>query len=285
MTPEEWANIPDNPRQRDTERHLRRSSHLLNPSPTHAHVIMAFCPTTNQSWKLDGHTRSLLWSKTPDIAPPKLFVTVYDVANSNEAMRLYTHFDNSKAAETPVDRIAGAYRALNWQPTSAFLALGSISHGLALAEGIYRGQPYEIKTNKDEQVNSIYTIVENWLPELKAIDTANPSYKNFNSQILCAALLTIRRRSPDKALRFWELYIQDQGLKLENEMDGVEALTRLFQASRTSKRKTSRHNLSLVQRAVSCFESWHTGRTYSKGKNSVPKSTDLVKYMEQTATS
>lgn len=284
MTPQEWANIPDNPRQRNTERHLARASHLLNSSPTHAHVIMAFCPSTNQFWKLDGHTRSLLWNKTPDLAPSQLFVTVYNVSNIEEAAHLYTHFDNSKAVETPADKVSGAYHALGWQPTSSLLTIGYISHSLALTEGACRGQSYEIRIKQDEESSSIYTIVANWLPELKAIDTVNPSYKNFNSQILCAALLSIRRRGPDKALPFWEAYIQDQGLKLENEMDGIEALARMFQTYRTARNKPSRHNSSLAQRAISCFEAWLFKRTYSKGRNSGPKTTDLVKYMENSTT-
>src|SRR5260370_461566 len=60
LTVAEWLEIPDNPRQRDTERHLQRAKHLMTPAPTHRRVAMAQATTDDRRWKLDGHTRAII---------------------------------------------------------------------------------------------------------------------------------------------------------------------------------------------------------------------------------
>jgi hypothetical protein len=272
MTVGEWAAVLDNPRQRDTERHLRSAAHLLNPSPTHAHVSMARSSRTGERWKLDGHTRSLYWQYHPDRAPAELTVTVYEVGSVAEAVELYTHFDNAGAAENVTDRLSGALREVAWRPRSPLFKMLRFTSALRLAEEAVSG---EDRRNQE----TIYKLLPRWIVELKVLDELTPSAQSFKAGIVAAALITIRRH-PLKAKEFWSLYVAGKGVKLETEIDGVEALFRLVE---TTDLPSFRAQQALVTRAVSCFEMWRLGRTYSMKNRArvTPKPTDLARYLAE----
>lgn len=274
MTPEQWIKIPDNPRQRDTERHLARAKHLLTESQTHSHVQMAIC-VNGDRYKLDGHTRALLWTKTPDLAPEEVYVTCFYVADREAAMELYTHFDAKESLETPQDKVSGAYNQINWFPSSSFLSRGAITNALRLTEGLVLGLTSSGGTNSTLRNMSVYELVENWKEELQKLDAIGPIKGRWNAALLTSALITIRRLGGEKSLEFWRLYNTDSGTKLDNEMDGVEALTRLI-ATMKAKRTSSTDTLYYVSRVISAFESWRRNKTYSIG--SAPKQTNLVEY-------
>lgn len=263
MTPQEWIAVSDNPRQRDTERHLRRAKHLLSPSPTHAQVSMAQCG--KQSWKLDGHTRALLWTQQPDLAPPTIYVTVYSVLDEEEAKILYTHFDAKEALETSADKVYGAFNEIGWIPQTAYLCRGVIVTGLLKSYMILHGNPSgEVGFSKDtERYPNTYTLVAFWQNELKALDEINPQRDHWNNSILGAALLTLRKR-PGRAKEFWNLYELDKGVKLEDQVDGVEAANRITINTRLGKgvARSSTGVVYNLSRYVSCFESWHRGHIY-----------------------
>lgn len=276
MTPAQWKLIPANPRQRNTEYHLNRATHLLSPSPTHAFVSMAQDEAGN-SWKLDGHTRSLLWERSPNLAPQTIYITVYHVKNQSEAAELYTHFDSPKSVETTTDRSFGAMREQNWSPKSSlFKDNNSITTALLITEGIISN----VSLSKSRRV-SIYSLLPLWLEELKLLDSILPHRKKFTSTLVAAALLTIRRRLSNpkfvsRTLEFWQLYLEDKGVKLENQMDGVEALTRLVFKSKQEPWSNSQQ-MELLARAISSFEGWWRKHQYS----SLPKQTDTKEYANQ----
>lgn len=272
MTTSEWIAVPDNPRQRDTERRLKNATHLIPVLPTHLVVSAAFNRATNEMWKLDGHTRALLWSRHPELAPIQVLVNIYEVNSTEEAAELYTHFDNPLAVETPRDRLSGSLHELGWTPSSNFMRNMNYTLGLARAEGIRQGNVTEVRVSGRAATMSIYQLVPLWFEELKALDELNLVSRKFKSQIFAAALLTLRRRGTKRGIEFWHLYNTDQGVKLTDEIDGVEALTRLVANHKASDR-------TLLPRAISCFESWRLKKTYSAKAHSSPKSTDLVKYM------
>src|SRR4029077_6653573 len=80
MSVADWIQVAPNPRQRDTEKHARKAKHLMTPQPTHRRVSMAMTPD-GRKWKLDGHTRALLWSRNQVERPESLNVSVFTVQN------------------------------------------------------------------------------------------------------------------------------------------------------------------------------------------------------------
>jgi len=278
MTPLDWSTVPANPRQRDTERRLRNTGHLLIPNATHSQVSMAQDRESGQAWKLDGHTRDLFWQRNPDLAPTALMVLVYPVDSEAEAMELYTFFDSPAAVETPRDRLSGALRQAKWEPQSTFMRNMNFTLAIALAEGLVRGKTSEIQIINRGASETIYDLLPLWYPELFALDDLDIVSKRFPSPVLCAALLTLRKRGPKKAIEFWRAYNNDQGIKLENNIDGVEALTRIV-ASSAPKNRQSRHQL--LSKAISCFEAWRRGHDYSTATRAVAtKSTDVSNYLQ-----
>lgn len=271
MTPIQWSSVPDNPRQRDTVRHLKRAKHLYEESPTHSHVSMAICPDGSK-FKLDGHTRALLWTQRPDLAPPFVHVTCFYVGSIAEVVELYGHFDAREALETASDKVSGAYHEIDWNPQSSFLQTGAITVALRLTEGIFRGTG----DSKEVKKLSIYALVPAWQIELQMLDSINPVIKNrrWNQATVTAALLTLRRRG-QKAQEFWDLFNRDVGVKLESEMDGVEAANRLVRQNVAVNRSVIEYSAS---RFVSAFESWRRGHTYKNA--AMPKATNLIEYMK-----
>ena len=164
MTAQEFIDTPDNPRQRDTERHARKAlhGHLSESSPTHKLVAVASVDG-NVVCKLDGHTRAYLW-EAGDLPLPdrgKVAAVVYACESIEEAAELYTHFDNQAAMEASSDRLFGACRETSLELTSSLLRPMNFSVALRLANGERSGR---------KQTTTEYELVSKWSPELSNID-------------------------------------------------------------------------------------------------------------------
>lgn len=265
MTPQQWIAVADNPRQRNTERHLKSAKHLLNPSSAHAHVHMAICG--DKSWKLDGHTRALLWSQQPSLAPETIHVVCHYVDSEDEAKELYTHFDNLKAAESSQDKVSGAYREIGFEPQSWLLKRGAITSAIRRADNISEG-----RTGNTSPFD-IYELIHRWKAELTLFDSIDPQEVRFDQITVIAALITLRKHR-DKALEFWRLFNLDAGTKIDDEIDAIEALNRLMK----DKPSTKVDIFYSVSRAISCYESWrrnHNYKLFGKSRGMSIKSTDL----------
>jgi hypothetical protein len=256
MTVDEWHGVPDNPRQRDTERHLQRATHLKAPSPTHSRVAMAMTADGHR-WKLDGHTRALGWVRQMIPIPDRLVVSVYLVKDEAEACELYTHFDAQQAVETGYDKVYGAYRQLNFAPRSLLLKAGQISSAVKLAQGCYEGQRYASK-------EPIYDLMKLWQKELKLFDEVNPNKMRFRAPLITAALMTFRKHS-EEPTEFWRLYNDDAGEKIENAMDPVEALSRFIMGSRGDNRqKAAAGTYDVIGKGIAAYEAHRASRTYTR---------------------
>lgn len=262
MSTQEWAAVPDNPRQRDTERRLQRAKHLLVRSPEHAVVHMAVSPR-GEKWKLDGHTRAMLWTEQPELAPSLLLVVVYPVDDAADAADLYTHFDSPVAVETAADRVWGAFKECGFTPTSALLRRAMVATSVHAAEAAQSG------LRQKRTSLSTYAVIAEWMPELRALDAISPDPRRFNGPLLTAALLTLRKY-PEKAIEFWSRYSDDKGTKLDKEMDGVEALTRFVMDGRSGKVDF----LDAAGKAISAFENYRRDRSCQS-----LKSTDPARYL------
>lgn len=280
MTPAQWALVPDNPRQRDTERHLARAKHLLTPQKAHSDVQMA-ATAAGERWKLDGHTRNLLWSRRPDLAPAKVYVRIHEVADEAEAKRMYRHYDAKEALETPAEKLSGAFHEVGWSPASSFVQKGALSMGIARASMIVDG--YGAGTNVARyrpEYNDIYEQLPRWLPQLQIIDDLDiaAGNKRWPAAVVTTALLTLRRWP--RTIDFWRRYANNAGIKTTTHADGVEALA--YVVTNNGKKSLSR-NAELIEHAISCVTAWREGRMYmiQRAGGYQVKGSSLADYVEK----
>ena len=212
MSIEEFGAVPDNWIQRDTESHATRASrpgnHLSLPHEVHRNVSVALLPT-GKYVKLDGHSRSYLWSEqllSP--VPGNLHVTVYPVKNKQEAIDWFRTFDNSSATQTKRDRLFGAFRLHNFFPQHGYLfnssglmsAIEYITSFGAPNKAAVRALPFDV-------------MVKPWLETLRTLDSGDfTNHYAFRSPIMCAAIMTIRRDG-NRALSYWQSYHDGGGSK------------------------------------------------------------------------
>jgi hypothetical protein len=277
MPVEEWFTIPDNPRQRDTERHAQKAKHLLTPSPTHRRVAMAQSTTDERQWKLDGHTRALFWQRRQVQPPRTLNVAIYYVSSELEAAELYTQFDAPEAVETAADKVFGAYQALGYQPQSKYLKMFGINSAVRIAQGIAEGARVSSKA-------SIYRLIGDWLGEIRRFDAINPDHKRFTANLLAAALVTFRKYPEDSdaeaekkgeptAFGFWTRYNDDAGEKITLEddtsaMDAVEALSRFMLSARGgmgARHAVMAGRYDVIGKALAAVETFKRKGFYTRG--------------------
>lgn len=256
MSVEDWIQIPDNPRQRDTERRLVRAKHLLTPSPEHRLVHMAQGPGS-KCWKLDGHTRALGWQRGAFPAPDKVQVYVIHVRDEDAAKDLYDHYDSKTAVKTTVHAVEGAFREHNFYPQSRLLASGAIGNALRIAEGLWNEQ----RRRSDSPLSQIVGTWKSSLQRLDEIQPVNSPKKNkFVGPVIAASLMSFRKYKGD-ATEFWTEYNLEHGEKIGQMMDPVEALTQFMM---TCMVVTSNYH-DIVGKALNAFEGYLDNRTYTTG--------------------
>lgn len=265
MKASEWANIPDNPRQRDTAKHAKTAKHLFTPHPIHALVNMATLPD-GRSYKIDGHTRSYLWEAGKVPAPEPLIVDVWKCTTLEDVKNLYECFDNKGAAESSYDRMFGAYREHGVQFKSQFLASKKIASTMRMAYAFLHG-------GKEYGITTEYDLLQYWLNELYLLDECKPTFARFPSGIAWAALITFRRYG-DQATDFWTRYASGLGNKQGSDRDAVEALTERVDKLRGERKLTSIANINFIgSLALSAFSADREGRGYTGGIRPLGKST------------
>jgi hypothetical protein len=263
MTHEEWFTVPDCPIQRDTKRHADKASksHLKEQSSAQLIVHMATLPD-GRCFKIDGHTRSLLWEDGRLPVPELLHVMVHPCQSLQEVLHLYTHFDGQGQAEDAPDKVYGAFRFHKISPNSSLIKKCRLAM-------VMRALPYP--------GNNTYDAVSCWKKEIIAFDNTGPvPGTHFPSGVLAGALATFRRH-PKAAIAFWTNYQNDQGVKSGKERDGVQALREFVQRRRkTTGRDCASNIYDLACRVISTFESWRSKRYY---KSNHIKRTDLREYI------
>ena len=274
MSVADWIEIPDNPRQRDTERHARRAKHLLTPAPTHRRVSMAMTPDGNRKWKLDGHTRALLWRRNEVQRPPDLNVSIFLVTSQIEAEELYVQFDAAEAVETGSDKVFGAYQALGYRPESKYLMMAGINTAVRVAQGLAEGMRRASK-------ESIYRLIGDWLQEIQRIDQINPDHRRFNSALLAAALVAFRKHpDDDRVFDFLTRYNDDAGEKIGDMRDAVEALSHFMLEARGEmgkKRNVDASRYAVIGKALAAVEAFRRNATYTRGFAGI----DPTKYLTE----
>lgn len=105
MTPQEWALVPPHPKRRNVPLHAKFATHLSKLGPTHRQVFMGICRESGDRAKLDGHTRSYMWSnRMTDRVPDSLVVTVIEFDTRAEFLAACEHFDSPAQCSGRHDR-------------------------------------------------------------------------------------------------------------------------------------------------------------------------------------
>jgi hypothetical protein len=272
---EEFLKIPDNPIQRDTERHATRANrpggHLSTASPTHSKVAIARTADGKKQWLLDGHCRRWLWDLGALESPKKLYCDVYVVKNAAEAQELYVSFDSSSSVETSSDQMFGAFRLSKFEPrTRLFQNAGALSAMKALA---FPPRWSDIRNL------SIIQLCEPYIKTFRIIDESADIIRNhqlFPSSVMCAMLATVRADG-QIAMPFWEAYQLKEGTKDKNSADGVYMATERFRWLKEEK-YGRRGGLSITTNAplfIHFYEQWKQGKRLPTKRGRPAKITEI----------
>lgn len=254
MTPEQWHDVPPNPRQRDTETRAGRAVHLLHLQPTHKTVFAAELPGGGLV-KLDGHTRGYMWVNSLAEKPASVQVVVIPVKSMAEAKELYSHYDSDKTVEKARDKVFGAFREVGIAPSSGLIKSGPLTSAL-----------------KKLGSADIYTLARQWKYEIEAIDALGIPAGKFSAGLLLGALVFVRVRA-DRGLEFVRLVATDAGTRNEDGSDGVDAICRhAYGPSQKSGEAVIRDTAG---RFLSAGEAWLVGRRYKQAV----KATDVREYL------
>lgn len=232
MTLEEWAQVPDNPRQRDTEKRAMTAKHLFKLEA--AHLLVHMAEWRGGRCKLEGHTRSKVWADRPDIAPDEIDVRVYVVEDIEDAKRLYGHFNSKEEAETSTDRLFGAMRDAGIAPASTLVRTARFSNAVRTAYGYMCGASSAAPRKHDTTASlqcSVYEAVEEFRREILALDALDLSKGKAYGAVVCCYLLAYRKHG-DSINEFFARYTADAGVKDGRSKDCVQVFADAMEAFR-----------------------------------------------------
>lgn len=252
MTVAEWIKVKDNPVQRDTQRHAQRAAHLLTPLPVHSIVWAARMPGGSLI-KLDGHTRALLWSQAIVPHPPVIEVHVMDVKNTEEAISLYKTFDSKDALETTADKVFGALKGLKLSPESPFVISGAFNSALRVVREATFGY------SKSKRSYDIYSTISEFIPEIAALDRLGMKKGQVTLGIVAAMMISYRKHG-EKVMGFWKSVLLNEGKKSNRQMDAIEAVNSMMNATRG--RHGAVAQLDLCGRALNALERYLDGEMF-----------------------
>lgn len=255
MSVEDWIAVPDNPRQRDTERHaLLAIEWLAEPKPPHRIVHAAQLPS-GKLFKLDGHTRAHLWDTNQIKRPADLGVVVYAVADKEGAAELYPMFDNTKAAEKATDQVFGAMRQMGFEPHSDLVRRCRLLNALKTATMFDLG----VASSPVNLMMSNYEVVQRWQPELTALDEDDMPRPRMSGPLIVAYVMSVRKHGAE-ARAFWAKFKAEDAQRVGRQRDGVAALIEVCAQTRRGSSTTQINRMCGM--ALSCIEAYLAGEYY-----------------------
>lgn len=258
MAVADWIAVPSHPRQRDSDRHARarhwaEARHAEGAVLDHlGHVKAALLDGV--LYKIDGHTRALLWTRGELPTPTGVHVTVYRVRSRAELNALYGTVDAESAAERQQDKISGAYRESGLVLSSTRLKSGMIGSALniALRGLVRRNQP------RDAKPIDVYRAVHLFRQELEILDRLDPPNDLFQTGLIAAALLmlALEPRSED----FFRAVATRSGNMRGGRADPVQAVIELVAPLlRTGRARNQLEQEDLCARSLRAAKIWLGG--------------------------
>jgi hypothetical protein len=267
MSVTDFIKIPANPIQRDTKLHANTAVnfHLASKAVTHAKVSIAKCKTAK--WKLDGHTRAYLWKEGELQSPATLSVDIYTVKDKAEAIELYKHFDNAKAAESIPDKVSGALKFMKIINYNKFAVRGA-----GIVNGLHAlNSALEIYVPRQD----VLRLMIPWSKELKIfinqhwVSNSSHGKPGVPAAVTLAFLVTMRMYGTD-SLGFWDSYYNNSPSKtLMSGRSGCQAAIDWILKARSDGLITGRQNT--VRNAQALITAYH----YYRSKKPVERLTKL----------
>jgi len=249
MTPAEWANVPDNPRQRDTERRSKTARHLHTLEAAHTLVHMAEWDTG--MCKLEGHTRAKVWTDMPDIAPDAVEVRVYLVRDEHEAKRLYDHFNSKEEVETVTDRLFGALRECSITAESSLVAGCRFTNAVRTAHS-YATNAHVPSGGKKAPVHDG---VQFFREEIISLDRLHlPKDKAIGCAVCC--FLLARKKHGNSIDEFFTRYKENAGMKMGRTQDCVQMFANAVNENRKQSGGGFTHFHEAVCIGLACIDRW-----------------------------
>lgn len=263
MTVAWFQKLPDHPRQRNTEKHARRArkKHLSTPFATQSVVSVVRYKGT--WYKVDGHTRALLWKGTTLKAPHRVTAMRYECDTRGEFNQLYIAHNNKNAAESNSDLAYGRLRELGMIDIKPTLA----SQAANVSRLIFR-----LQTGTESFPDGMhFEAMMTWLPQYRHFNTGviNKKRRKTHSAFTIAEFITHRKYGPAKSDAFWDKFHAQEGNRLEGESDAVDALMRvhdrrkLHGISQRGSRGAS-NTITLIGLALRYFEGFRKDKRYKR---------------------
>jgi hypothetical protein len=228
MSVDAWIELADHPRRRDTERHIRKPEWELLLRTARGPVLemlrwVVAGQVGDQVWKVDGHSRALLWANGSLPRPKSVFAKVFRCDSRDALFDLYSTFDHPAAAETLFDRVSGAYHQYQLTLKSERLKNGMIGDALYIA---WRGVARTMDKEAEEDDMDVYSVVGTFAPELSLLDTVNPQNDLFQTGVVAAALLSLALDT--QLIGYFDQLSKREGNKRRGLLDPVEALLHMI---------------------------------------------------------
>ena len=228
MSVDAWIELADHPRRRDTERHIRKPEWELLLRTARGPVLemlrwVVAAQVGDEAWKVDGHSRALLWANGMLPRPKSVFAKVFRCESREALCDLYSTFDHPAAAETLFDRVSGAYHQHQLTLKSERLKNGMIGDALYIA---WRGVARAVDKESDEGDMDIYSVVGTFAPELSLLDGVNPQNDVFQTGVVAAALLSLAL--DPEFIGYFGQVSRREGNKRRGLLDPVEALLHMI---------------------------------------------------------
>jgi len=271
-----WVALPEHPRRRDTERQARKehweaARAAVGPVFESLRWVVA-AELNGEYFKVDGHTRALLWERAQLRRPPFVIAQVFRCASREELNALYATYDTQLAAETLYDRVTGAYREWGLNLTSQRLRTGTIVDALSIA---CRGIARSTERSGCEEEFDVYAAVGYFARELALLDTVNPQAEHFPTGIVAAALLSLAENP--STLEFFRRLSHREGSKQAGLPDPVEAvLEQLVALKRRKSARVRSEQEDLCARTLAAVRAWGDGPTTENYWGQVPLQTHLL---------
>jgi hypothetical protein len=262
-----FESVPDNRRQRDTLEHAKKwqreiRSGVRQPGyiPPHSDVVIAVWPTGIM--KCDGHTRMYMWRNGLLDHPPQGIVNILIkyVANEQEALDLYTFYDNKAAAETSADVSAGAQRLTGIILTKPFFSKGGNTQALRNSYAMMIGGFDKSRPNRSpigrEKIPDERGLKELFLPVLAHLDRIDPFDSTlWQAQILTTAIATTVVDGRAAIGSFFGPYSDErQHIQHEGMRNAVGHLANLRRDPKTFHHYSSSAEFDNVQRVIRLYD-------------------------------
>jgi len=257
MNWQEFCQLPDHKAQRDTVARAEKNSspgrHLSKPVNSHASV--AAIVHRGRTYKLDGHTRAMLWNDGR-LAPPCdiISVSIYEAIDETDYVRQYETFDNPVTQKNTKDKMFSALNLLGYEPRNILKSHNGVWSALRESTPGFGV--------KDDCPN---TIVPLWLPEIKALDSIPQlaNCKNFPTGFAAGFLMVHRwvrqktRGDTGKVIEFFTKYLENDTNKSGSQFCPVHAMVLIYQDLKNNKEtRHVNHMHSTSQKIFHCFRKY-----------------------------